>query len=127
MSMNKRFNRGSWEKVAPWYNRLTDDGRGHYYHQHVVIPGVLRLLDLNSKPSSPNPKLVDIACGNGVLAQALPKNVEIIPCVQTESGEWVPVTYIQERLEKKVDVEEFIKFIRELIEKSVVLGYVLFG
>ena len=36
---------------------------------------------------------------------ALPKNVEIIPCVQTESGGWVSVTYIQERLEKKVDVE----------------------
>jgi ubiquinone/menaquinone biosynthesis C-methylase UbiE len=76
--MNKRFGRGSWEKVAPWYNRLTDDGRGHYYHQHVVIPGVLRLLDLNPKPSSLNPKLLDIACGNGVLAQALPKNVEYL-------------------------------------------------
>ncbi len=69
--MNRNFSRGSWQKVAPWYNRITEQGKGHYYHQHVVIPGVLKLLDL--KPGS---KLLDIACGNGVLAQALPKNVE---------------------------------------------------
>ena len=60
----------SWQKVAPWYNKITEGG-GHYYHQHVVIPGVLRLLGLE-----PGSKLLDLACGNGVLAKALPKNVD---------------------------------------------------
>jgi ubiquinone/menaquinone biosynthesis C-methylase UbiE len=66
--MRKNF---GWQKVAPWYNKITEGGRGHYYHQHVVIPGVLRLLELKS-----GSKLLDLACGNGVLAKAIPKNVE---------------------------------------------------
>ncbi|QQG41708.1 MAG: class I SAM-dependent methyltransferase [Candidatus Woesebacteria bacterium] len=66
----------SWQKVAPWYNRITDQGRGHYYHQHVVIPGVLRLLDLNSKNLNQESKVLDLACGNGVLAKSLPKSVK---------------------------------------------------
>lgn len=69
-------NSTSWQKVAPWYNRITDQGRGHYYHQHVVIPGVLRLLGFNSKFSILNSKLLDLACGNGVLARSLPKSIK---------------------------------------------------
>jgi ubiquinone/menaquinone biosynthesis C-methylase UbiE len=76
--MQKRFGRGSWQKVAPWYNRITNEGQGHYYHQHVVIPGVLRLLELNIKSQISNIKLLDLACGNGVLAKAIPNNVEYL-------------------------------------------------
>lgn len=74
--MQKRFSRGSWQKVAPWYNKITESGRGHYYHQHVVIPGVLRLLDL--KPHIPDTRyqILDLACGNGVLANSIPDGVE---------------------------------------------------
>jgi len=73
--MSGNFPRGSWQKVAPWYNKITEGG-GHYYHQHVVIPGVLRLLDLS--PNIPNTtyNILDLACGNGVLGKALPKNIE---------------------------------------------------
>ena len=74
--MRKDNKHTSWQKVAPWYNKITDEGRGHYYHQHVVIPGVLRLLDIGSQPSTVNHKLLDLACGNGVLATSLPKEVE---------------------------------------------------
>lgn len=59
----------SWEKVGDWYQDLVGEG-GHYYHRQVVIPGVLRLLNL-SKGNS----LVDLACGQGVLARALPKEI----------------------------------------------------
>ena len=69
----ERSRTNSWQKVAPWYNRVTEHGQGHYYHQHVVIPGVLKLLDL--KPGS---KLLDLACGNGVLAKSIPKDVEYL-------------------------------------------------
>lgn len=80
MRMNKRFPKNtSWQKVAPWYNKITRGGEGHYYHEHVVIPGVLRLLGLSPKspkfPQSPQ-NVLDIACGNGVLAKHLPKDVE---------------------------------------------------
>jgi ubiquinone/menaquinone biosynthesis C-methylase UbiE len=61
----------SWQKVAPWYNRITEHGQGHYFHQHVIVPGVLNLLEL--KPGS---KLLDLACGNGVLAKSIPDDIE---------------------------------------------------
>lgn len=51
--------------MSEWYDRLVGDA-GSEYHQHVVIPGVMRLL-------APKPKaaIIDIACGQGVLCRAL--------------------------------------------------------
>lgn len=68
--MNRDFRNSSWQRVAPWYNKITRGGEGHYYHEHVVIPGVLKLLSL-----SQNSNLLDLACGNGVLAKSLPRDV----------------------------------------------------
>lgn len=58
-----------WSHVSDWYSSLTGSS-GHYYHTHVIIPGVLRLLDLQS-----NSTLLDLACGSGVLASHLPPSV----------------------------------------------------
>lgn len=61
-----KFNRErdtSWQKVASWYDRSVGE-KGHYYHEHVVIPGVLKLLNLHKGDS-----LLDLACGQGVLAR----------------------------------------------------------
>jgi ubiquinone/menaquinone biosynthesis C-methylase UbiE len=69
--MQKFERHGSWQKVAPWYSRITHGGEGHYYHQHVVVPGVLKLLDM-----TPGAKLLDLACGNGVLGKAISKDIE---------------------------------------------------
>jgi ubiquinone/menaquinone biosynthesis C-methylase UbiE len=74
-----------WQNVAPWYSKITEQGQGHYYHKHVIIPGVLRLLDLNHKSQIINHKLLDLACGNGVLAQNLPKSVEYTGVDMAES------------------------------------------
>jgi ubiquinone/menaquinone biosynthesis C-methylase UbiE len=51
--------------VHEWYDRLVGDA-GSDYHQHVVIPGALRLLG-----PKPNDAIIDIACGQGVLCRAL--------------------------------------------------------
>lgn len=64
--------RHSWEKVSDWYDSLVGD-QGHYYHQHIVIPGVLALLDFAKKAQA---SLLDLACGQGVLARHIPKDVE---------------------------------------------------
>ena len=68
----------SWQKVTPWYNKITEHGQGHYFHQHVVIPGVIRLLGFDNKSiiNNQHSKILDLACGNGVLAKAVPKDVE---------------------------------------------------
>lgn len=62
----------SWNRVGKWYNEKVGD-RGTYYHEHVVLPGVIRLLKLNA-----NSSLLDLACGQGVLARQIPKSVKYV-------------------------------------------------
>lgn len=76
--MRRDFKKTSWQKVAPWYSKVTERGQGHYYHQHVVIPGVLRLLDLKTDIQHTTYKILDMACGNGVLAKAIPGGVDYL-------------------------------------------------
>ena len=59
----------SWQPVSEWYTKTVGES-GNYYHQHVVIPAVLRLLNL-----SENSSLLDLACGQGVLERQIPPNV----------------------------------------------------
>ncbi len=61
--------RTSWQTVSKWYDKLVGD-KGQYYHQHVVIPGVIRLLQLSDSST-----LLDIACGQGILARSIAKSV----------------------------------------------------
>lgn len=60
----------SWQKAAKWYGNITKD-EGHFYHKTVIIPNVLRLLDLKQED-----KLLDIACGNGVLAKNISEGIK---------------------------------------------------
>lgn len=43
------------------------DTRGHYFHQHTILPGVLKLLNLGKDSS-----LLDLACGQGVVERQIP-------------------------------------------------------
>ncbi|OGJ22001.1 MAG: hypothetical protein A3A82_00770 [Candidatus Pacebacteria bacterium RIFCSPLOWO2_01_FULL_47_12] len=56
----------SWQQVSPWYHKLVGSD-GHFYHEHVVILGVLRLLELQ-----PDSSLLDLGCGQGILAKKIP-------------------------------------------------------
>lgn len=57
----------SWKQVGTWYSHLTGGG-GHYFHKHVVLPGVLRLLNLD-----PKARVLDLASGTGVLSGVIPQ------------------------------------------------------
>ncbi|MGR3973220.1 MAG: methyltransferase domain-containing protein [Candidatus Rhabdochlamydia sp.] len=59
----------SWETSHKWYDALVGE-KGHYYHDHVVLPNSLRLLALK-----PQDTLLDLGCGQGVLEKSLPKQV----------------------------------------------------
>ncbi len=111
MIKNGRSQSSSWQPVASWYNKITGEG-GHYFHQHVVIPGVLRLLGLNSKPNIQHtkPNILDIACGNGVLGKALPQNVGY-------TGLDIAPSLIEEA--KKTDKNHNHKYIVSDITKSL--------
>ncbi|MCE5319314.1 MAG: class I SAM-dependent methyltransferase [Parachlamydia sp.] len=60
----------SWESVGKWYHGLVGE-EGHYYHRQIIIPGVLRLMEKGDS-------LLDLACGNGVLARHLPEGMNYL-------------------------------------------------
>lgn len=66
--MSKHFHT-SWNKVGSWYNKSVGD-KGSWLQQKLIIPGVLRLLQLK-----PGHSVLDLGCGQGVLARHLPKKV----------------------------------------------------
>jgi SAM-dependent methyltransferase len=62
----------SWESSHRWYDSIVGE-KGHYYHEHVVLPGALKLLNLKKGDA-----LLDLGCGQGVLARAVPSNVRYV-------------------------------------------------
>lgn len=60
-----RQSKTDWSNVADWYNDLVGT-EGSEYQREVVHPGVLRLLgDVHGK------RVLDVACGQGVLCRLL--------------------------------------------------------
>jgi ubiquinone/menaquinone biosynthesis C-methylase UbiE len=63
--MAREQQRTDWNKVAKWYDDLVGEG-GSEYQREVVLPGALRLI----APQA-GEKILDIACGQGVLCRML--------------------------------------------------------
>ncbi len=63
--MAKQPQQTDWGNVASWYDQLVGE-TGSEYHREVVLPGVLRML-----AAQKGEKVVDIACGQGVLCRLL--------------------------------------------------------
>lgn len=62
----------SWQKVSKWYGGIVGE-KGHYFHQTVIIPKAIDLLDLKKES-----KLLDIACGQGVFARGIDPQIEYL-------------------------------------------------
>jgi ubiquinone/menaquinone biosynthesis C-methylase UbiE len=60
----------SWESVGKWYHGLVGE-EGHYYHRHIIMPGVIKLLEHPTR-------LLDLACGNGILTRYLSDQVSYL-------------------------------------------------
>lgn len=71
MENEKKASKTSWEKVGGWYQSLVGE-EGHYYHQHIIMPGVLKLINTQKKSSL---HILDLACGQGIAARHLPPTV----------------------------------------------------
>jgi ubiquinone/menaquinone biosynthesis C-methylase UbiE len=44
---------------------------GHYYHQHLILPNALRLLNFREGST-----LLDLACGEGVMSRQIPEGIK---------------------------------------------------
>lgn len=62
----------SWESSEKWYTECVGE-KGHYYHQAIVLPSSLKLLGLKGSGS-----LLDLGCGQGVLARHLPEAIDYV-------------------------------------------------
>ncbi len=60
----------SWSPVAKWYTGIVGDS-GHYFHEHVILPGLKLLLNPKGGES-----VLDVGCGQGVYARTLAHNVD---------------------------------------------------
>lgn len=62
----KDFHKTAWRgEVGKWYKNLVGK-TGSFYHQQVIMPGVMRLLDLKE-----NEKLLEFGCGQGILGRQI--------------------------------------------------------
>ncbi|MDP1608032.1 MAG: class I SAM-dependent methyltransferase [Chlamydiales bacterium] len=73
-SKKKPQDNTSWEQAEPWYNSCVGE-KGHYYHQSLIIPSSLRMLGISEKSTG---SLLDLGCGQGVLARHLPKGIDYV-------------------------------------------------
>ncbi len=64
----------SWESSAKWYDEAVGE-KGHYYHEHVIIPKLLQLMELSK---TERPKILDIACGQGILSRHIPAGISYL-------------------------------------------------
>lgn len=65
--MSKRdFRKTAWNgEVGKWYKTLVGKD-GSFYHQKLILPGVLRLLNLKKED-----KLLEFGCGQGILGRQI--------------------------------------------------------
>jgi len=64
----------SWQQVGSWYGELVGE-EGHYHHRHQIFPKLLPLLNWCEQGAI---KLLDLACGEGVLARQMPPNIAYV-------------------------------------------------
>lgn len=57
-----------WDHVSDWYDNIVSF-KGHYYHQNIIFPNLLKIFK-DYKIAT----LLDLGCGQGVLARVLPRN-----------------------------------------------------
>lgn len=85
-----------WEEGSQWYDSIVGS-EGHYYHKNVILPALAPLLALKKDSS-----LLDLGCGQGVLARTLAKECAYV-------GIDLSPSLIQKAKSQATKNQEFIK------------------
>ena len=70
----KKTNKTSWESSSKWYDESVGQ-KGHYYHEQVILPKLLPLMDFGKILHA---KVLDLGCGQGILQREIPKETEYL-------------------------------------------------
>lgn len=70
--MTKQY-KTSWESSSKWYDSVVG-AEGHYYHEQVILPNLIKLINSNGEPKS----FLDLACGQGILSRKLKKETRYL-------------------------------------------------
>ncbi len=62
----------SWETSHSWYQKLVGE-KGHYYHQQILLPEILKIFQAKNVKS-----VLDLGCGQGILARSLNSKIEYL-------------------------------------------------
>lgn len=103
-----------WGEVAEWYDRLVGD-EGSEYHRKVIMPGVLRLLDLN-KLDIETPRVLDLACGQGVLGRWLAE--EGCEVVGVDAAEPLIAAARRRNQQDKLPIKYIVADVTELVDED---------
>lgn len=58
--------------MADWYDSEVGN-RGHYYHQNVILPNVIRLANISERC-----RILDVGCGQGILGKQIDLKTEYV-------------------------------------------------
>jgi len=108
----------SWESSEKWYDQIVGE-KGHYYHEHVVIPGIMDLFKLKK-----GAHLLDLGCGNGALARHLPRGVNYFGVDASNSLIQKAKSYNQKKGHqfKKADVTKPLQLKEKFSHASFILS-----
>jgi len=62
----------SFEESSNWYAACVGD-KGHYFHRNVILPRIKQILTMHKSS-----KIIDLACGSGVLQRWLNPEIEYV-------------------------------------------------
>ncbi len=103
-----------WNNVAEWYDELVGD-EGSEYHQEVIIPGLLKILNI-AQGGEPLPRVLDLACGQGVLCRRLAEYG--CPTTGVDAAEELINAARKRNEEDKLDIRYVVADVTQLIDDN---------
>jgi SAM-dependent methyltransferase len=106
---------GSFEKAGKWYDSIVGE-KGHYYHQHVILPHIL--------PWIKDKSVLDLACGQGFLERHVSASktylgLEISPFLVKSAKN--QIKYPQKHSFHEADITKPLDFVKDRFDVATLI------